>query len=74
MSCADFFFFFNLCNLDKELLICQGEYIGDGRGFIVQAETGEQQQESRWGGASLVSCALAKLARRLAHKFDEAHH
>lgn len=66
--------FGNLFNLDKELLISQGQYIGDGRGFIVQAETGQQQQESRWGGASLVSCALAKLPRRLAHKFDEAHH
>lgn len=64
----------NPVNLDKELLVCQREYIGDGGGFIVQAETRQQQQQRRWGGASLVSCALAKLARRLAHKLDEVHH
>ena len=69
-----FLFFGNLINLDKKLLIRQGKYIGDGGGFIVQAETGQQQQKRGWGGASLVSRALAKLARRLAHKFDEAHH
>lgn len=69
-----FFFLGNLFNLDQELLIGQGEDIRDGGGFIVQAETGQQQQESRRGGASLVSRALAKLARRLADKFDETHH
>lgn len=60
--------------LHKELFICESEYVGDSRGFIVQAEARQQQQEGRRSGASLVSSALTKLARRLAHKLYKAHH
>lgn len=60
--------------LHKELFVCESEYIGDSRGFIVQAEARQQQQQGRRSGTSLVSRTLAKLARRLAHKLYEAHH
>lgn len=62
------------CYLCKKLLICEGENVGDGRGFIVQTDAGQQQQKGRRGRPSLVSRAFTKLARRLAHKLYEAHH
>lgn len=66
--------FLCMCYLCKKLLICQSEYVGDSRGFVVQTDAGQQQQKGWRGRPSLVSRALTKLARRLAHKLYEAHH
>ena len=60
--------------LHEELLVCEREDVGDGRGFIVQAEARQQQQEGRGSWAPFVSCALTELARRLANKLYEIHH
>lgn len=63
-----------LLYLHQELLVGQRQNVGDGGGFIVQAEAGQQQQEGGRGRAALVPGALAELARGLAHKLDEVHH
>lgn len=60
--------------LYKKLFICECENVGDGGGLIVQTETREQQKEGRRGGSSSVTCALTVLPRRLADKFNKAHH
>lgn len=61
-------------HLHKELFICESEYVGDSRGFIVQTEARQKQQKGRRSGTSLVSRTLTELARRLAHKLNKAHH
>lgn len=60
--------------LHKELLICESKYVGDSRGLVVQAQARQQQQKGRRSRAPLVSGVVAKLPRRLAHKFDEVYH
>lgn len=61
-------------HLYKKLFISEGEDVGDGGGFVIEAESREQQEEDRRSRATSVSGALTELTRRLTDKLDKTHH
>lgn len=62
-----------VAHLHQELLVGEGEDVGDGGRLVVQAKARKQEQQGRRCCTPLLPGAVTETLGRLAHGADEAH-